>query len=341
MEKLKPVEDQVVVITGASSGIGRDAALRFGERGARVVLAARDIAALEDVADEIRSRGGQALPVQTDVTDYAEVQRLAGRAAEVYGGIDTWINDAAVAAYGTFEQMDLRDLRQQIDVNFWGQVHGARAALPYLKRRGSGAIIFIGSAASDRAIPLQSGYCAAKHAMKALTESLRTELQHEGSGVQVTLVKPASINTPFFDEALTLTGYRPRPVDPVYDVSVVSDVLLHCAEHRERDISAGGGSKLLSTVETFAGPIVDAWFARTGFKGQMTDDGKSAESPNNLYEPLTGDRAVRGPHPERKFSLYTSMRLRGNAPLLALGAAGTAFALLRTRRDRRERSRAA
>ena len=331
MRNLRPLSEQVVVITGASSGIGRDAALRFAARGARVVLAARDDVALHDLADEIRGSGGNALPVATDVTDYEQVARLAERAVQTYGGIDTWINDAAVAMYGTFEQLALEDLRQQIDVNFWGQVHGARAALPYLKRRGTGAIIFVGSALSDRAIPLQSGYCAAKHAVKALTESLRTELQHEGSDIQITLVKPASINTPFFDNALTLTGYRPRPVDPVYGVSVVSDVLLHCAEHREREVAAGGASKVICTLEAFAGPVMDAVLARSGFQGQMTDDWKSAEAPHNLYEPLTSDRRTRGPHPERRFSLYTSMRLRMNGRVLAAGAgiAGAALVLRR------------
>src|SRR5688500_5696142 len=183
MRSLKPIAEQVVVITGASSGIGREAALRFAARGARVVVSARDYDALEALANEIRSSGGQALAVPADVSDAAQVEELAAGAADRFGRIDTWVNNAAVSAYGTFKSLRLEEFRRVIEVNFFGQVNGCRAALPYLERQGCGALICVGSALSDRAIPLQGAYCAAKHALKGFLESLRTELAHGGSEV--------------------------------------------------------------------------------------------------------------------------------------------------------------
>jgi NAD(P)-dependent dehydrogenase (short-subunit alcohol dehydrogenase family) len=324
---LKPIDQQVVVITGASSGIGRDAALRFAARGSAVVLAARDAAALDELEKRIAGDGGRALAVPADVCRPEQVEALAARTADAFGGIDTWINNAAVAMYGTFEETPVEDFRHQVDVNFFGQVYGARAALPHLRTRGGGVLMFVGSALSDRAIPLQSGYCAAKHALKSFTESLRVELQHSGADIQVTLIKPASINTPFFDYALTRTGFRPRPVSPVYPTRIVSDALLWCAEHREREFAVGGFAKGLCTLETFAGSLLDSYLVRSGFRGQMTDERKSAEAPSNLYLHVDGGRSASGGFPERHFSAYTW--LRRHPPAMRAIAAASVVALAR------------
>jgi NAD(P)-dependent dehydrogenase (short-subunit alcohol dehydrogenase family) len=330
VQPLKPLHDQTIVITGASRGIGRETAVRAGRGGARVVMAARDATALADVAALITAQGGRALAVPTDVTDVAAVERLASRAVETFGGIDTWVNNAAVSLYGRFEALQLEDFRRVVEVNFFGQVHGCRAALPHLKY-GGGALICIGSALSDRAIPLQSGYCASKHAIKALVESLRVELAMSGDAerVQVTLVKPASINTPLFDNAKTLLGYRPKPVFPVYTPGVCANAIIHCAEHREREIAVGGGAALLTTLESFAGPVLDRYFAMQP-SAQQTRDPKPAHALNNLREPLPSTRRASGQHAARPFSVYTWLRTRPRVAAALTGAVAGA-AMLRSR----------
>lgn len=205
------------------------------------------------------------------------------------------------------------------------QVHGCRAALPYLGREGRGALICVGSALSDRAVSLQNAYCASKHALKGFLEALRVELLHAGSEVQVTLVKPSSINTPLFDHALTRMGYKPRPLAPVYATSIAAGVIVHCAEHRERDIVVGGGGKLLTTLETCAGPLLDWYQVKTAYAGQQSKEPKGADGPHNIAQPLPGMDRSDGSFGGRPFSLYTWLRLRPRAALgagAALGALG-------------------
>jgi NAD(P)-dependent dehydrogenase (short-subunit alcohol dehydrogenase family) len=337
-QALKPLAEQTIVITGASRGIGRETALRAAKRGARVVVAARDSEALDELVAAIETEGGVALAVPTDVSNFDEVRRLAERAAGRFGGIDTWVNNAAVSLYGRFEDVPIEDFKRVVEVNFFGQVYGCRAALPYLKEYG-GALICVGSALSDRAIPLQSAYCASKHGIKAVVESLRVELAVSGDDelVQVTLIKPASIDTPLFDNARTFLGYRPKPVFPVYTPGVCADAILHCAEHREREIAVGGGAALLTTLESFAGPVLDRYFAMQP-KAQQTKDPKSADAPNNLRDPLPDTRTARGQHAARPFSVYTWLRTR---PRVAVALAGTAAgaALLRSSRATNGRGR--
>lgn len=334
MQPLKPLAEQTIIITGASSGIGRATALAAGRRGARVVIAARDADALATLEDEIRRGGGRALAVPTDVAVEEQVQALAERAAETFGGIDTWVNNAAVSGYGAFEQLTAEEFRRIMDVNFLGQVSGCRAALPYLRAQGRGALICVGSALSDRAVQMQSAYCASKHAVKGLTEALRIELQEAGSEVQVTLIKPASFNTPLFDQAATHMGVKPKPIAPIYDPDIAARAILYAAEHRVRDMAVGGGAKLLTTLEAFAGPLLDWWMVWTGAQGQQSKEPKPEEAPNNLAAPLPGFGRVRGSFGSRGFSLYTSARLH---PRLALvtGAAATLLGAGLARRARR------
>ena len=255
---LKPLDEQVMVITGASSGIGLVTAKHAARRGACVVLAARNENDLHHATQAIRRSGGRAVYAVADVADPAQVDAIADTAIREFGRIDTWVNNAAVSMYGRIMDLPIEDMRRQMDVNYWGQVYGSRTAVRHLRPTG-GALINVGSALSDRAIPLQGGYCAAKHALKAFTDALRMELEEQGLPIAVTLVKPASIDTPFFEKARTYLGVEPQPVPPVYAPEVVSEVILHAAEHPLRELIAGGSGAKLSAARLHHVWLTSIW----------------------------------------------------------------------------------
>jgi NAD(P)-dependent dehydrogenase (short-subunit alcohol dehydrogenase family) len=334
--RLKRVEDQVIVITGASSGIGLVTAKMAAARGARVVLAARNESDLGRAVEEIRRRGGRAIHVAADVAVPEQVARIAETAVQEFGRIDTWVNNAAVAVYGRLMDLPLEDMRRQFDVNYWGQVHGSRAAVLHLRREG-GALINVASAVADRAIPLQGNYCAAKHAIKAFTDSLRMELEEEGAPISVTLVKPGSIATPLFDKARTLLGVEPQPVPPVYAPELVARAILACAERPVRDVVVSGMGKVLSLAGTVAPRLTDRFMERSTFQAQQTDRPVANGRPDNLFQPVAHDGGERGRSWRgrvRARSLQTAAALHpGVAAGLAVAfvAAGVAAATVRAR----------
>jgi NAD(P)-dependent dehydrogenase (short-subunit alcohol dehydrogenase family) len=320
---LKSLSEQVIVITGASSGIGLVTAKQAASRGARVVLAARNEADLRSAVDEIRHAGGRAVYVVADVANPSDVEAIAARAIGEFGRIDTWVNNAGVSLYGRIMELSHEEMRRQFDVNYWGQVYGCRTAVPHLRDEG-GAIINVGSALSDRAIPLQGNYCAAKHALRAFTETLRMELEAEGAPVAVTLVKPASIDTPFFEKARTYLEFEPQPVPPVYAPEIVADAILHCATHPMRDVFVGGAARAIGAANIVP-RLADLYMERTMFEAQRTDIPVTPARPDNLFEPVEHDGGERGRtwHGRTKgTSVYTTAALRPRLTAAAmLGAA--------------------
>jgi short-subunit dehydrogenase len=329
---LKPLDQQTIVITGASSGIGLTTARLAAQKGARVVVAARNDQALGQLADEINSNGKAALAVTADVGNEEDVRRIADAAREHFGGFDTWINNAGVSIYGRIEQVSTEDLRKIFETNFWGVVYGSRVAVEELKHSDGGALINIGSTLSDRAIPLQGMYSASKHAVKGFTDALRMEVEEAGYPISLTLIKPAAIDTPYTEHAKNYMPDEPANPPPVYAPETVARAILYAAEHPERDIFIGSGGKLFSVMEKYAPRLTDLYMEKTMFRQQHSGKPKR-DGHDALYSAGRGLRQ-RGDYEGHvsEMSVYTQASLHPWVPGAILGAAGAAVAALVTRR---------
>jgi NAD(P)-dependent dehydrogenase (short-subunit alcohol dehydrogenase family) len=294
MIELKPIDQQVVAVVGASSGIGRETALQFARRRAKVAVSARNEAGLNSLVEEISQFGGTAIAVPADVSIFEQVQHVADKTVEHYGHLDTWVHTAATAVIAPFEQVSPNEFRRVIDVNLMGQVYGAMVALPYLRQEGRGALIHISSVEARRSLPLQSSYAASKHAIEGFLDSLRVELQHEGVPISVTNVMPATINTPFYNKALTKLGVKPTGVPPYYQPDLVAKAILHAAEYPTRDMIVGDVGRFLDLLQKFSPHLADEVLKRFAIEGQQTNSIKSESDPNNLFEPITGYDKTRG-----------------------------------------------
>jgi short-subunit dehydrogenase len=290
----RPISEQVVVVTGASQGIGRATALLFASRGASVVAVARNTEALETLAGEAGSTGGQVEPFIADVADASQVEGAAQRAVDRFGRIDTWVNNAAVSVYASAEDLQPDEIERVIAVNLLGAMYGSRAAIPHLRRAGSGTIINVGSALSDRAIPLQSAYVASKHGLAGFSEALRLEMAEEGSGIDVVLIMPSSMNTPLFRFARSKLGVQPMPVPPVYDPGTAAEAIVHAAEHGGREIVVGGWGKALTIGQWLSPSLLDAYMLQgaRAWRDQLTK--RPDDARDNLFEPSTGPGSVTG-----------------------------------------------
>lgn len=326
--ELKPLDQQTLVITGASSGIGLATAKLAAERGARVVLAARSKSDLRRAVREITKKGGQATYVTADVGDAHEVEAVAEHAVREFGGFDTWVNNAGVSIYGRLEETPDEDARRLFDTNYWGVVHGSVVAAAYLRERG-GALINVGSVLSDRAIPLQGHYSASKHAVKGFTDALRMELEEDGAPISVTLVKPSSIDTPYTQHARNLMDVEPSVPAPVYAPKVVARAILECAERPRRDITVGGGGRVLAALGNVAPRLTDRYMGRTMFDQQKGDEPASRKRRDTLHRARRNDGSERGDYAGHvmKSSAYTGAVLHPGRTLLGLAAVGVGLAM--------------
>jgi NAD(P)-dependent dehydrogenase (short-subunit alcohol dehydrogenase family) len=330
----RPIREQVVVITGASSGIGRETALQLAHMGARITAMARGRQALESLSAEVERIGGEIHTVVGDVADWPTVERAAAETVERFGRIDTWVNNAAVSVYATIEDLSVDEFRRVTEVNYLGQVHGVKAALPHLRAAGGGTIINVGSALSERAVPLQAAYCAAKHAIKGFTEALRVEMERENSGIDVVLIEPSSMNTPLFDHARSKMGVRPVPIPPIYEPRVTARAIVHAAEHPVPIIATGGASKLFSVAERLNPRLLDWWQLRDDSgardqQGSQPDDGQ-----DNLEEPIETSGSITGRfgRQSKASSVYTEIFELHPERKAAAGLAALAGVLLAVRR---------
>jgi short-subunit dehydrogenase len=315
------IRNSVVVITGASSGIGRATALRFAAKGARLVLAARGAESLEEVARECRKRGAKAIAVPTDVTDVGQVEELAARAVQEFGRLDVWVNNAAVGAFGLLTEIPPKDFQRVLDVNISGYVNGARAALPRLRAQASGALINVASIVSEIPLPYSAAYSISKAAVRALSVSLRSELAREGvAGVEVCSVLPATIDTPFYQNAANYTGRRPMAMPPVYTAERVAKAVVRLVDHPRRETVAGGlAGRLLVLQHKVAPGAVEAATARQVDTRQLSRRQSAPLTSGNLHQASQAIRKAStggGWHGRRR----TAQRLVGTAAVLAAAA---------------------
>ena len=285
---------RIAVVTGASAGIGRATAVEFARHGWRVALLARGIDGLEAARREVEDAGGEALVVETDVADLAQVEAAATRVESEWGPIDAWVNNAMATIFSRFLDVSPEDFRRATEVTYLGAVWGTRAALSRMKPRDRGVIVQVGSALAYRSIPLQSAYCGAKSALRGFTDSIRSELIHERSGVHVTMVQLSAFNTPQFEWARTTLGCRPKPMGKIFQPEVAARAIHWAATHRRRELWVGWpAAKAILGTRVVPG-LLDHRLAATAIDGQHTDEPLPPDRQDNLYTAVGGDYGAHG-----------------------------------------------
>jgi NAD(P)-dependent dehydrogenase (short-subunit alcohol dehydrogenase family) len=317
----------VIVVTGASGGVGRAVARLFGARGDRVALLARGENGLEGAARDVRDAGGTPFPLSVDVADFDAVDAAAGRIEDELGPIDVWINNAFSTVLATFLDTRPEEFRRTTEVTYLGQVYGTRAALDRMRPRNRGAIVQVGSALAYRGIPLQSAYCGAKHAIQGFTESLRCELRHEHSGIHVTMVQLPAVNTPQFDWVKSRLRHKAQPVPPIYQPEVAARAIAYAADHPHRREYWVGGSTVATLIANAIAPgLLDRYLARTGFKSQQDKPDRDPGQPVNLWQPADGpgapDRGAHGRFDNRATDRSPQLWASHHHKLIAAAGAG-------------------
>jgi len=320
-------EPEVVVITGASAGVGRATVREFAKRGARIGLLARGRDGLEAARREVEEAGGKALVLRTDVADAEQVEAAAEAVEREFGPIDVWINNAMVSVFSLIKEMTAAEFRRVTEVTYLGAVHGTMAALKRMQPRDQGCIVQVGSALSYRSIPLQSAYCAAKHAMRGFTDSLRCELIHDGSKVRVTMVQLPALNTPQFDWTKSRLPRKAQPVPPIYQPEVAAEAIYWAAHHDRREVNVGLPTVAAIVANKFVPRLLDRYLGNTGYDGQQTQEAEDPAKPNDLFDPLPRDHGAHGRFDDRAFGWSPQFWITKNrrtiaiAGLIALGSA--------------------
>lgn len=321
-------EPQVVVVTGASAGIGRATVRALARRGARIGLIARGIEGLEAAKREVEELGGTALVLPTDVADAEAVETAAQRVEEELGPIDVWINNAMVSVFSPVREMKAEEYRRVTDVTYLGYVYGTLAALKRMLPRDRGVIVQVGSALAYRGIPLQSAYCAAKHAIQGFCDSLRSELIHDGSHVRVTMVQMPAMNTPQFRWEKSRLSHEAQPVPPIFQPEIAADAILHAVDHDRREIYVGWPTVKAIVGNKLVPGYADHYLARNGYEAQQTDEPLDPSRPYNLWEPVPGDAGAHGVFDDRSKSFSSQLWLDEHRTLLAVAGTVAAGALL-------------
>jgi NAD(P)-dependent dehydrogenase (short-subunit alcohol dehydrogenase family) len=285
---------QIVVVTGASAGVGRATVRAFARQGADIGLLARGADGLEAARREVEAEGGRALVLPTDVADAEQVEAAAERVERELGPVDVWVNNALVSVFSPVKELQADEVKRVTDVTYLGVVYGTLAALKRMLPRDRGAIVQVGSALAYRGIPLQAAYCGAKHAIQGFTESLRCELLHDESRVHVTMVQLPAMNTPQFDWVKSRMPREPQPVPPIYEPEIAAEAIVWAASRRRRELSVGGTTVAVIAGNKIASGLFDRYLAKTGYDSQQTDQPADPDRPDNLWAPLPGDHGAHG-----------------------------------------------
>jgi NAD(P)-dependent dehydrogenase (short-subunit alcohol dehydrogenase family) len=332
---------KVVVVTGASAGVGRAVVREFARQGAHIGLIARGRERLETAKRDVEELGGKALVLPVDVADARQVEDAAERTEREFGPIDIWINDAMTTIFAPFLEITPEEFKRATEVTYLGQVYGTMAALKRMRSRNRGTIVQVGSALAYRSIPLQSAYCGAKHAIVGFTDSIRSELLHDQSNVHITAVMLPAMNTPQFSWCRTRLPRHPQPVPPIYQPEVAARAIVWAAQHKRREVYVGWPTVEAIYGQEVAPSFADHYLARHGFDSQQTSQPVSPERPDNLFEPVQGDYAAHGIFDSRasSYSVQSSLNLglinltahRGLVAFAGLALAGLLLGLRRGR----------
>jgi NAD(P)-dependent dehydrogenase (short-subunit alcohol dehydrogenase family) len=332
-------QSEVVVITGASAGVGRATVRAFAERKASIGLLARDTEGLQAAAREVTDAGGRALAVPTDVADPEAVERAAERIEQELGPIDIWINVAMATIYAPLHRITPAEYRRATEVTYLGNVYGTMAALKRMRARNRGTIVQVGSALAYRSIPLQAPYCGAKFAIRGFTDSLRSELLHDGVDVHLTMVQMPALNTPQFDWGLNKMPSRPQPVPPIFQPEVAAEAIVFAAHARRREVWVGASTIKAILGNKLAPGLLDRYLAQVGYSGQRSAERADPATPNNLFAPLPGDYGARGrfdnraePHSPALWASMHKHSLLAGVGMLGLALLSVAFTARRVAR---------
>jgi short-subunit dehydrogenase len=323
---------EVVVITGASAGVGRATVRHFAKHGARIGLIARDRERLETARAEVDALGGEALVLPLDVADAAALDRAAGQVEAEFGPIDVWVNNAMVSVFSPADQLTAEELKRVTEVTYLGTAYGTLAALRRMKARNRGTIVQVGSALAYRSIPLQAAYCAAKHAMVGFTESVITELLHDGSKVHITMVHMPALNTPQFSWVRSRLPGKPQPVPPIFQPELAARAIYWAAHHRRRQLFVGGPTAIAIEGNKIAPALGDLYLAKTGYESQQQDVPADPDRPDNLWDPVPGDFAAHGEFDNRSSWFSWQFWLTTNRNLITAAIALTTAAVLIARK---------